>query len=167
MTSGKIYLQKDLYGWCHLDINYKPIVFLNMCESGWVVPNWKDFIHAFLNKGASCVIGTECAMTSTFAFPFAKLVFEDLLNGDGVGMAALKATRHFMKEQWHSPWPCLHDSRFSDTFIRATRAKATTDLATGRKRCLKSAFGQGLRWWTKNHRSKKYDSIGGKSQSSH
>jgi len=103
LTNGKIYLD-DLYKDKNLKLNQtRPIVFLNMCESAQVIPTLeKSFIHIFLNRGASCVIGTECPMPSKFACPFAMHVFEGLLNGDSVGMAALKASCHFMKEK-HNP----------------------------------------------------------------
>ncbi|OQA54757.1 MAG: PBS lyase HEAT-like repeat protein [Euryarchaeota archaeon ADurb.Bin294] len=103
LTNGKIYLD-DLYKDDNLKLNRtKPIVFLNMCESAQVIPNLeKSFIHIFLNRGASCVIGTECPMPSMFACPYAIHVFKGLLNGDSVGLSALKASSHFMKEK-HNP----------------------------------------------------------------
>lgn len=103
LTNGKIYLD-DLYKDDNLKlIRTKPIVFLNMCESAQVIPTLeKSFIHIFLNRGASCVIGTECPMPSVFACPFAIHLFKGLANGDSVGLAALKASSHFMKEK-HNP----------------------------------------------------------------
>jgi len=101
LACGKIYLD-ELYADKKWSLKKtRPIVFLNMCESAQVVPilREKSFIHVFLNRGASCVIGTECPMAAVFACPFAEQFFEDLLGGDSVGKAALEASRYFMKRK--------------------------------------------------------------------
>jgi hypothetical protein len=98
LTRGKFYLD-SLYDMLERNslTPRKPIVFLNMCESAQVVPTLSDsFISFFLNRGASCVLGTECPMTIEFAHPFAERFFECLLAGDPVGIAVLKARRYFM-----------------------------------------------------------------------
>ncbi len=100
LACGKLYLDK-LYADKDWTLKKtRPIVFLNMCESAQVVPTLKEsFIHVFLNRGASCVIGTECPMAAVFACPFAKQFFKDLLGGDSVGKAVLGASRYFMERK--------------------------------------------------------------------
>jgi hypothetical protein len=67
-------------------LEYGPLVFLNMCESAQVLPSLSGgFIPFFLQRGARCIIGTECPMTSTFADPFARAFFRQFLQGQAVG----------------------------------------------------------------------------------
>lgn len=99
LSSGKVYLDELYHLKDKVDLKKNPIVFLNMCESAQVIPTLSDsFIHFFLDRGAACVIGTECPMTVEFAHPFSEMFFEGLLRGDCVGKAALEASRHFIKD---------------------------------------------------------------------
>ena len=96
LTRGKLYLD-ELYEKVD-NLQSNPLVILNMCESAQITPSLLDsFFHFFLNRGARGVIGTECPMTLEFAHPFAALFLEDILAGEQVGIALLKARRHFMK----------------------------------------------------------------------
>jgi CHAT domain len=96
LTYGKLYLD-ELYDEIEDKFSVHPLVFLNMCESAQITPSLSDsFINFFLDRGARAVVGTECPMTVEFAHPFAEKFFEDLLNGEMVGIALLKARRHFI-----------------------------------------------------------------------
>ncbi|GLI47301.1 HEAT repeat domain-containing protein [Methanoculleus bourgensis] len=101
LAGGKVYLERlkskydDVRDWKAM-----PIVFLNTCELGEVTPTFSNdsFVKFFLDRGASCVIGTECTMSAVFAHHFAKEFFKGLLGGESVGKAALKASRDFMMD---------------------------------------------------------------------
>jgi hypothetical protein len=76
-----------------------PLVFLNMCESAQVLPSLSGgFIPFFLQRGARGVIGTECAMTSTFAHPFAEAFFQRLLRGQAVGHILWELRREYLEQ---------------------------------------------------------------------
>jgi hypothetical protein len=95
LSFGKVYLD-ELYELIVDDFSSRPLVFLNMCESAQVTPTLSDsFIHFFLNRGAACVVGTECPMTVEFAHPFAGRCLSNILAGASVGAALLEARRHF------------------------------------------------------------------------
>jgi hypothetical protein len=76
-----------------------PIVFLNMCESAQVTPSLGDsFIHFFIDRGARCVIGTECSMRPLFAHLFSQAFLGTLLRGVPAGRALLQARRAFVDQ---------------------------------------------------------------------
>jgi hypothetical protein len=78
---------------------YGPLVFLNMCESAQVLPSLSGgFIPFFLQRGARCIIGTECPMTATFADPFARIFFRRFLQGQPVGNILWNLRQEYMKE---------------------------------------------------------------------
>jgi hypothetical protein len=96
LTYGRLYLD-ELYDYIW-DLQSGPFVILNMCESAQVTPSLSDsFVHFFLDRGASGVIGTECPMTVEFAHPFAEKFLRDMLAGERVGIALLNARRHFLE----------------------------------------------------------------------
>ena len=71
LSYGRVYLD-ELYQYID-ELLSTPLVLLNMCESAQVTPSLSDsFVQFFLDRGAPCVIGTECPMTVTFAHPFAE-----------------------------------------------------------------------------------------------
>lgn len=78
-----------------------PLVFINACESAQLTPSLsgKSFVSFFLDRHASAVLGTECAMTPVFAHPFGELVLDRLLSGDAIGAALLGARRHFAAQR--------------------------------------------------------------------
>jgi hypothetical protein len=97
LTTGRIYLN-ELYDQIEF-FKSKPFVFLNMCESAQVTPSLRDsFIHFFLDRGAQCVIGTECPMTVEFAHPFAKQLLTGMLEGRPVGKVLIAARRRFLEQ---------------------------------------------------------------------
>ena len=97
LTYGRLYLD-ELYDNIESKFSFKPLVFLNMCESAQITPSLSDsFIDFFIDRGARGVIGTECPMTVEFAHPFSKKFLGDLLAGETVGNALLNARSHFMK----------------------------------------------------------------------
>jgi hypothetical protein len=101
LSYGKVYLD-ELYELIVDDFSSHPLVLLNMCESAQVIPTLSDsFIHFFLNRGAACVVGTECPMTVAFAHPFAVTCLSQILSGASVGRALLDARRHFIAR--HNP----------------------------------------------------------------
>ena len=74
----------------------RPIIFLNMCQSADLLPSReRGFVHQFIDRNASAVIGTECPMTSVFADLYAKEVLSALARHEPVGSAVLNARRHF------------------------------------------------------------------------
>ncbi len=95
LSYGKLYLD-ELYE----DIDAlasRPVVILNMCESAQATPSLSDsFIHFFLDRGATTVLGTECPMTVEFAHPLSERLLNDVLSGSSIGVALLAARRHFM-----------------------------------------------------------------------
>ena len=96
LTYGKLILD-DLYKDVIRQFSSRPFVFLNMCESAQITPSLtKSFVHFFLNRGASAVLGTECPMTVEFAHPFAKEYLTGILAGEAAGPMLLKARRQFM-----------------------------------------------------------------------
>lgn len=97
LTYGRLYLDQ-LYDNIESKFSFKPLVFLNMCESAQITPSLSDsFIDFFIDRGARGVIGTECPMTVEFAHPFSEKFLGDLLAGETVGNALLNARSHFMK----------------------------------------------------------------------
>ena len=97
LTYGRLYLD-ELYDNIEGKFSFKPLVFLNMCESAQITPSLSDsFISFFINRGAKGVIGTECPMTIEFAHPFSEKFLGDLLAGETVGNALLNARSYFMK----------------------------------------------------------------------
>jgi hypothetical protein len=97
LTYGKLYLD-ELYD--HIEhLSSNPLVILNMCESAQVTPSLSDsFVHFFLDRGATAVIGTECPMTIQFAHPFAEMLLTNILRGgDPLGIVMLYTRRHFME----------------------------------------------------------------------
>jgi len=98
LSRGDLYLD-DLYRVKdQIYLREEPLVILNMCESGQIVPSLSDgFIPFFLEQGARAVIGTECPMTACFAHPFAEALLFSLLGGDSLGQALLKARRQFLQ----------------------------------------------------------------------
>lgn len=98
LSYGKLYLD-DLYERI-AELQSKPVVFLNMCESAQITPSLTDsLIHFFLDRNAKTVIGTECPMTVEFAHPFAEKLLTDVLAGESVGKSLLNSRRHFMERQ--------------------------------------------------------------------
>lgn len=96
LSTGKLYLRELYDGVAALP--GRPLVFLNMCESAQVTPSLTDsFVHFFLDRGASSVVGTECPMTIEFAHPFAALFLDRILRGRSVGAALLEARQHFLR----------------------------------------------------------------------
>ena len=77
LTYGKLYLE-ELYDRVAL-LGRRPLVILNLCESAQLTPALADsFVHFFLDRGASAVVGTECPMTIEFAHPFAERLLCEL-----------------------------------------------------------------------------------------
>jgi hypothetical protein len=96
LSYGKLYLD-ELYDDVE-NLESGPFVILNMCESAQITPSLSDsFIHFFLDRGATSVLGTECPMTVEFAHPFAEKFLKAMLSGVPVGIALLNARRHFLK----------------------------------------------------------------------
>jgi hypothetical protein len=94
---GRVYLN-SLYA-IDKEFKNKPIVILNMCESAQVTPSLAEsFISFFIDRGASCVIGTECPMTTTFAHPFSDKLLNGLLQGEKIGEVLLNARRYFLHD---------------------------------------------------------------------
>jgi hypothetical protein len=96
---GNVYLD-DLYTLEREEINLhnNPVVILNMCESAQATPSLSEsFVHFFINRGARCVIGTECTMMATFAHHFSEELLQSLLGGDTIGDAFLKSRRKFLQ----------------------------------------------------------------------
>ena len=95
LTYGKLYLDDLLE---LRDLPGEPLVVLNMCESAQRSPLLSEsFIHFFLDRGASAVLGTECPMTVEFAHPFSKAFLHGLLRGEEVGEALLNTRRLFLE----------------------------------------------------------------------
>ncbi|HET9768979.1 MAG TPA: HEAT repeat domain-containing protein, partial [Thermoanaerobaculia bacterium] len=96
LTRGRLFLD-DLYDQV-AQIQRRPLVFLNLCESAQVRPALADsFVHFFLDRGSVAVLGTECPMTIEFAHPFSAFLLREILVGRQLGVALLAARQHFMR----------------------------------------------------------------------
>jgi CHAT domain len=97
LTNGMLLLDK-LYGLGdHIELHNRPLVLLNMCESAQVTPSLaQSFIHFFINRGASTVIGTECTTRSLFADRFAAKFLARWLSGSQAGEAILDTRLEFI-----------------------------------------------------------------------
>jgi hypothetical protein len=95
---GKLYLE-ELYD-SEIKLHNNPIVFLNMCESAQATPSLSEsFVHLFINRGARCVVATECTMRPLFAHHFSSEFLKALLGGDSAGQAILDARRKFIESK--------------------------------------------------------------------
>jgi len=93
---GKIYLLSLMNSFSDFEFASKPVVILNCCESGNIIPSLAEsFVDFFIKRGAKSVIGTECPMTCIFAHPFGQSILESILKGETIGSAMLNARRYF------------------------------------------------------------------------
>lgn len=98
LSEGKLYLRQLELSKRQIALRKEPVVILNMCESAQITPSLSEgFIPFFLEQGAVAVVGTECAMTTDFAHPFAEAFFESFLRGNPLGRALLTARRKFLQ----------------------------------------------------------------------
>jgi CHAT domain-containing protein len=71
-----------------------PLVFLNACQvgrGGMSLTGIGGWARRFLDAGAGAFIGTYWSVYDTPAFDFAKEFYRALLNGRGIGQAAMEA----------------------------------------------------------------------------
>jgi len=71
---------------------HRPVFFLNLCQSAEIAAGQSSgLVRTLLNRGASCVLGTEAEMTAVFASQFAEDVFEQVFAGQSLGQAVVLA----------------------------------------------------------------------------
>ncbi len=99
LTNGMLLLGELYRLGDSIELHNKPLVFLNMCESAQVTPSLAEsFIHFFINRGASTVVGTECSTRSLFGHHFAKEFLWKWTLGAEAGEAILETRLDFMKK---------------------------------------------------------------------
>jgi hypothetical protein len=86
---------------------YRPLVFLNACQSASGVPDdlGKTFNlpKVFIKHDAAAVIATICPIPDLFAAAFARVFYDHFLNQHMAIGDALRATRRHFLEKHHNP----------------------------------------------------------------
>ena len=98
LKAGRLKLA-ELYGG-EVALLEHPIVVLNACESGQVLPTRSmSFVHFFLDRGARAVVGTACAMRTGFGARFAEQLLKRVLLGEELGAAMVDLRRRFLEQR--------------------------------------------------------------------
>lgn len=78
----------------------KPLVMLNMCESAQVLPALGvGFVPFFSQIGARGVVGTECPMLAPFAAEFGQRALQRLAAGEAIGDVLVALRNEFIEQE--------------------------------------------------------------------